>query len=138
MSYRTIKDGIVGILKGIGYSEASAISSYKEVAAQEYDNTFILQCNDGSQESESMTLADRCYDKQTWTLMFAYERSSQNDAVNVEEIQEKKDEIIAKIDNPASWLSFARVMNYDDWKLEMMDNYFIISMTIKVTDVYTY
>jgi hypothetical protein len=58
--------------------------------------------------------------------------------VNVEEIQEKKDEIIAKIDNPASWLSFARVMNYDAWKLEMMDNYFIISMTIKVTDVYTY
>jgi hypothetical protein len=138
MSHRTIKDGVVGIINALGYAEASAIVSYKDVSAQEYNNTFIIQCIDGKQEPDSQTLADRAYDSQTWKLLFAYERSSQNDAINLEEIHVKKDAIIAAIDNPTNWRSFARTMMYDSWELETTDNYFLISLTIKITDVYTY
>lgn len=138
MSHRTIKDGIVAILNAMGYSEASAIVSYKDVSVQEYDNTFILQCLDGKQEPDSMTLADRAYDNQTWKILFAYERSSQNDAVNLEEVHVKKDAVITAIDNPTNWRTFARMLAYDSWELETTDNYFLISLTVKVTDVYTY
>lgn len=138
MSYKTIKDGIVGILNGIGYSEASVIDSYEDASVQEYGNTFIIQCLEGTQESESETLYGRTYDKQKWNLIIAFDRSNNNDAVNRDIIHIKKDAILTAIENHTNWTSFARMMKYDSWKFDMTDNYFLISLAINVTDVYTY
>jgi len=138
MSHKIIKDGIIGILNALGYSEASAIESFEDVSSQEYGSTFIIKCLEGSQETASETLADRAYDNQTWEILFAFDRSSQNDAVNLDIIHTKKDAIITAIDDPTNWVSFARTLRYDSWKLSTTSNYFLISMTLKVVDVYTY
>ena len=138
MSHRIIKNGLIGLLNALGYSEASAIASYEGVSEQEYGNTFILKCVDGTQEDDSLVLYDRVHDKQTWQITFAFDRSSQNDIINLDVIQDKKDLILAAMDKPANWTSFARTMRYDNWKLETLDNYFLITLTLKVVDVYTY
>ena len=138
MSHKIIKDGIIGILNTLGYTEASAIESFEDVSSQEYGSTFIIKCLEGSQEVVSETLADRAYDNQTWEILFAFDRSSQNDAINLDVIHTKKDAIITAIDDPTNWVSFARTLRYDSWKLNTTSNYFLISMTLKVVDVYTY
>lgn len=138
MSHRTIKDGIVGILNAQGYSEASTVESYEDVSAQEYGNTFILSCVSGEQEEASKALYDRAYDNQTWEITFAFDRSSNNDAVNRDVIHSKKDALIAALDKPSNWTSFARMMTYESWDMRLLDSYFLITMTVKVTDVFTY
>jgi hypothetical protein len=139
MSYATVYTGIVGILNSLGYSEASVIDSYSNASVQEYADTFILQCLDGEADNvNSQTLADRVYDVQTWKVLVAFEKSSQSENINMGEIHAKKDLIIAAMDDPTQWQGFVRQIKYKSWALQMLESYFVVAVTIKVTDVYTY
>lgn len=138
MSYQTIKNGIIGIMQGLGYQESAEAWSLVNASASEYGNTFIVKSLSGEITGESEQLADMFYDSQQWEVIIAFEQSSQNASINMDDAQTKKDTILAKIDDPASWLSFAHLLKYKSWKMEETPAYFLLTITINVVDVYTY
>jgi hypothetical protein len=138
MSYQLIKNGIIGIMQGLGYSESNEAWNMENASANEYGNTFILKALGGEISDESEQLADRFYDVQTWEMTIAFEQSSQNESINMDSAQASKDIILSKIDDPASWIGFARMLKYKSWKMEETVAYFLLTVTITVTDVYTY
>lgn len=139
MSYNLVKTGISNLMKSLGYAESSMIESFEGSSDAEISNTFICKCVSGQMDNDvSETLADRFYDKQKWEVMIAFPASSQNDNVNIDEIHEEKDTIIRTLDNPANWTSFATVLKYESWSIEMVENHLILTVTLDVTDVYTY
>jgi len=139
MSYNLVKTGISNLMKSLGYAESSMIESFEGSSDAEISNTFICKCVSGQMDNDvSETLADRFYDKQKWEVMIAFPVSSHNDNVNVDEIHEEKDTIIRTLDNPANWTSFATVLKYESWSIEMVENHLILTVTLDVTDVYTY
>jgi len=139
MSYNLVKVGISNLMKSLGYAESSMIESFEGSSDAEISNTFICKCVSGQIDNDvSETLADRFYDKQKWEVMIAFSASSQNDNVNIDEIHEEKDTIIRTLDNPTNWTSFATVLKYESWSIEMVENHLILTVTLDVTDVYTY
>jgi hypothetical protein len=139
MSYRTIKSCITGILKALGYVEASVVDNFKNASPNEYKIAFIIKSPAGEQIiDDSKESLDRFYDRQSWEIVFARERSSQNDVINYEEIQEDKDAIIAALDKPANWRDYARMLKYKSWKLETLESYFQLTVVLSIVDVYTY
>lgn len=139
MSYNLVKVGISNLMKSLGYAESSMIESFEGSSDAEISNTFICKCVSGQIDNDvSETLADRFYDKQKWEVMIAFSASSQNDNVNIDEIHEEKDMIIRTLDNPTNWTSFATVLKYESWSIEMVENHLILTVTLDVTDVYTY
>jgi len=139
MSYNLVKGGISNLMKSLGYAESSMIESFEGSSDAEISNTFICKCVSGQIDNDvSETLADRFYDKQKWEVMIAFSASSQNDNVNIDEIHEEKDTIIRTLDNPTNWTSFATVLKYESWSIEMVENHLILTVTLDVTDVYTY
>lgn len=138
MSYLIVSAGIAGILKKLGYQESEQAVNFDNASSEEYGNTFILKSMSGATTEESETQADRFYDSQTWQILFAFPKSAQNDKINMDEIQEAKDEILADVDDPANWVSFVRHMKYKSWELEERPNYYLLTVTLTVTDVYTY
>jgi len=86
MSYQTVKDGIAGILKALTYQEGNDIDNFSDASSQEMGNVFIIKCVSGEMKEEvSETLADRFYDSQTWEILIAFPKSSQNDIINQDE-----------------------------------------------------
>ena len=138
MSYQVIKNGIIGIMQGLGYSKSNEAWNMENASANEYGNTFIIKALGGEINDESEQLADRFYDVQTWEMTIAFEQSSQNESINMDSAQASKDIILSKIDDPASWIGFARMLKYKSWKMEETVAYFLLTVTITVTDVYTY
>ena len=136
--YQTVKDGIVGILKGLGYQESNEAWNMENASENEYGNCFILKALSGEVTGNSEQQADRFYDKQTWEVVIAFEQSSQNASINMDAAQVAKDTILAKMDDPASWISFAHMMKYQSWKMEETPTYFSLTITLNVVDVYTY
>ena len=138
MGYQTIKNGIIGIMQGLGYQESNEAWNMQNASANEYGNTFILKALAGEINDTSEQLADRFYDNQTWELTVAFEQSSQNESINLDVAHTAKDAILTKLDDTNSWLSFVRMMKYKTWKMEETVAYFLLTVTISVTDVYTY
>lgn len=138
MSYQTIKDGVIGILQGLGYQESAEAWSMENASANEYGNTFILKCISGEIGDNSEQLADRFYDNQVWEIKIAFEQSGQNESINLDSAHSAKDLILTKLDNPTSWIGFARMMKYRAWSMEETTAYFLLTITINVVDVYTY
>jgi hypothetical protein len=138
MSYQTIRDGIVGIMNKLEYQESTEAWNLENASTNEYGNTFMLSCVSGEVTEDSEQLADRFYDSQTWELKIAFEQSSQNDLINIGDAHSRKDSILTKLDDPSSWVGFARMMKYKSWNIEESPSRFILSITINVVDVYTY
>jgi hypothetical protein len=137
MSYYTIKDGIAALLKALGYSE-SAAENFVEASASDFGNTFILKCISGQLNPEGETLSDRFYDSQKWEIKFAFAKSGQNDTINKDEMHEDKDAILKKLDTPANWEPFVRFLKYQSWTVEELKDYFILTVTLLITDTYIY
>jgi hypothetical protein len=138
MSFQTIKDGIRSILRGLAYQESEQAFNFDNASSAEYRNTFILTCESGEFDPESDSIPGRVYDNQIWEIQIAFEKSSQSDIINLEEIHRAKDALIAALDNTANWLSYARVQRYKSWNLEAKESFYLLTIILGVTDIYTY
>jgi hypothetical protein len=139
MSFDTVKNGIVTRLQGLGYTESLQAVDFKNAPANEYGNCFILKPLSGAMdEVESETMVDRFYDVQEWQVQIAFDKSAQNDIVNRDDLHRKKDLILKDLDNPANWSSFVRILKYKSWEVGEFENYFILTIKLKIVDTYTY
>jgi hypothetical protein len=138
MSYLTVKQGLAGIMNALGFSESEQAFTFGNASAMEYQNTFIIRSTEGSINDDSPTLATRFYDNQVWDIQVAFEKSSQSDIVNLDEIHRVKDSIIAQMDDPDNWRSFVRQVKYKSWKIEEEPSFYLLTVILDVTDVFTY
>lgn len=138
MSYYTVKNGISGILNALGFTESTEAEDFTDASSGEMGNTFIIKSASGELIEENETLSDRFYDKQKWEIKFAFVKSSQNDIINRDEMHEEKDSILRELDDPTNWRSFVRHMKYLTWEVSDLKSYFILTVTLAVTDTYTY
>ena len=63
---------------------------------------------------------------------------SRKNIVDLDELHRSKDTILQKLDNPANWQSFVRMLKYMSWKIEFYNNYFVLIIQLKVVDTITY
>jgi len=139
MSYYTVKNGIVGILNALGLIESTETEDFSEASANESGNAFIIKCASGEMlEPDSETLADRFYDKQKWEVKVLFSKSSQNDIINRDEMHEDKDAILRELDDPTNWRGFVRHLKYSSWEVTENKSNFILTVTLLVSDTYTY
>lgn len=138
MSHSTVSTGIENILKTLGYQESEQATSYENASANEYGNTFILKSISGEVSSPSEDLSDHLLDTQTWQVLFAFGKSAQSDKVNLDEIHAAKDTIIKELDDPTNWRSFVRQLKYKSWTLDENPSYYLLTVTLTVTDTFTY
>jgi hypothetical protein len=136
MAFDTVKDGLVGLLKALGYAESKEAIDFKNASPNEYGNTFILKALSGELSKE--TLVNRIYDIQEWQVQIAFEKSSQDDVICGEIIHRKKDTILPYLDNPANWTSFVRTCKYKSWNVLEFPNYLVLDIRLRIVDTYTY
>ena len=143
MSYKTIKAGLAGILKTLGYQESDEPIMFKNASPREAGVTFIILAEKGElsegPNGNGETISSLFYDQQSWTIQIMLQRSEHNDIINRDEILEAKDSIIREIDDPANWNgSYVRLQKYLSWELEPQENRFIIKIRVKIIDTITY
>jgi len=136
MSYDTIKNGIAARLNGLGYTESSQITDFKNASVNEYGNRYILKCLSGEQTEDN--IIDRLTDIQDWQILVAFARSEQNDVVNFDMALRAKDAIIKDIDKPANWSGICLILKYQKWSLIETPNYFIVDIRLSIKDRLTY
>ena len=135
MSYKTVKDGIIGILNSLGYDESAEAVDFKNAAALTYQSTFILKCLSGEIAEQ---IQNYFYDDQEWQVQIAFERNSQNDLVSRDRMQAAKDAVLVALDDPDSWESFVHFMKYVKWSMVEAPNYYVLDIRLQVKDRYTY
>jgi len=139
MAYDTVKTGIANLLKGLAYQESDEAFDFTDASSNEYGNTFILNCLSGvMDEEDSETIVDRFYDIQDWQIQIAFDKSANTDIINRDDLHRKKDIILKKLDKPTNWSSFVRVLKYNAWNLQETDNYFLLTINLKIVDQYIY
>ncbi len=139
MSFDTVKNGIAGLLKGLGYAESQEAWDFENVSSNEYGNTFILNCLSGEMDDAiSRTLIDRFYDVQEWQIQIAFAKSAQNEVINRDNLHRKKDAILPVLDNPSNWRGYCQMLEYKSWNIQETENYFLLTIKLKVVDKYTY
>ncbi len=136
MAYDTIKAGINGILGTLGLMPSSVSFDFANAPALEYGHRFILNPIKGEQRQE--TLVDRLYDAQQWTISVAFDRNANNDLTSLDELHRAKDNIIREIDDPANWTSFVDMMVYKSWEVQAYADYYVLIITLDITERYTY
>lgn len=137
MSYTTVKDGLCGLLTALGYAE-SGEDSFATASNQEFANTFILSCISGTAETNSHNLADRLYDYQTWRITIAFSKSKQNDQIVHDDLNKRREEIQKTFDNPANWVGFARMIQYSSWAVEVVKDYYVLTIEFLIQDTITH
>lgn len=135
-NYETVKAGISGLLGGLGYAESSQAVDFANASAREYENRYILKCISG--ENQEDTIIDRFYDAQDWEVQIAFGRSANNDIVQYDAAHRAKDALLKVLDKPANWVSFVAIMKYKSWEIIDTDNYYVLSIRLSITDIYTY
>ena len=139
MAYDTVKTGIANLLKGLAYQESDEAFDFTDASSNEYGNTFILNCLSGvMDEEDSETIVDRFYDIQDWQIQIAFDKSANTDVINRDDLHRKKDTILKTLDKPTNWSSFVRVLKYNAWNLQETDNYFLLTINLKIVDQYIY
>lgn len=138
MTYDTLRNGIVGRLTALGLAESNEVFNFKDASSSEYGNTFILRSLSGKLNEESDDINRRFDDAQDWEIQVAFERSSQNDLVQRDIANRKREEIIKDLDNPTNTMSFVKTLRYSDWSIEELDNYFLLKINLRVVDRLTY
>lgn len=139
MSYKTVKNGITGLLKGLGLQESSYTTSFEDAPANSYESTFIITALSGRLEEVSAeTLVDRFYDDQEWTVQVAFQKGGNNQVFNLDRINTKRDEILNELDNSNNWRSFVRILKYKSWDIEDKESYFLLNIKLRVIDTVIY
>jgi hypothetical protein len=135
MGYDTIRNGIINRIQAKGLTLCSKVSTYDGVSSHEFGHTFILRVLDGELlDDGSDTLATHYYDYQTWEIQIAVERSEQNEAVNMDELQRMREDLQEDLANPTNFSSFARNIRIKRWKMDETDAYFVIKIDLNITD----
>lgn len=138
-NYDTVKTGIVALLGTLGYQEADQVDNFENASEHEYGNKFILTPQAGEMDDEnSETIIDRFYDIQSWQIQIAFERSSNTDIINRDNLHRSKDALLKKLDKPANWSSFVRILKYRSWEVQNFQNYFVLVVNLKIVDTYVY
>ena len=137
MSYKTVKDGIVARLLGLGLAESAEIFDFSDASSQEYGNTFILKAVEGELDEDTDDINTKFDDAQDWEIHIAFPRSAHNDAVERDQAHEKREDIIQDLDNTTN-TTFVKSLRYSNWLIEEFDNYFLVKITIRVVDRLTY
>lgn len=139
MSFDTVKNGIVGILKTNAYIESQEVVDFENASVNEYGNTFILKCLSGEMDDlRSETLNKGFDDYQKWQVQVAFERSAQSDIANYDDVHRKKDILLRELDDPLNWESYVRIQKYKTWNVQEFKNYFVLTIELKIIDTYTY
>lgn len=136
MAFDTVKAGIAARLNGLGFVESSQSTDFKNAPVNEYGNKYILKSLSG--ENIQNTIIDRFYDKQDWQILIAFERSEQNDIVQLDKMLRAKDAIIKDLDKPANWSSFVKELFYDTWSFTATPNYYVLEIRLKIIDLCIY
>jgi len=139
MSFDLVKNRLVRTLGDLGYAESTMPFNFEEAPTNEYNNTFIVKAVSGeNDEDNSETLSNRFYDIQKWQILVAFAKSQHNDIANRDDLHRKKDLIINEIDDPTNWVSNVRIQKYISWEVEEMEDYYLLTITLKVIDTYIY
>lgn len=138
MSYRTVKDGLVSLLGSIRLTESKEAFDFEGASSREYNNTFILLCDKGENDEEvSESIASRIYDIQEWVVQVAFSKSSPSDIVSRDIMLTKKDEMINVFDKPSN-NTFTKLLKYKSWEISDLENYFLLTMKLKIIDTIVY
>lgn len=139
MTYDLVKERLVRTMGDLGYTESSKPFVFSSASANEFDRTFIVKAVSGeNDEDNSETLSNRFYDIQKWQILLAFAKSELNDIINRDDLHRKKDSIINEIDDPTNWVSNVRIQKYISWEVEELENYYLLTIGIKVIDTYIY
>ena len=138
MTYMTVRAGLSGILNAQGFSESSQTEDFKDAPDSEYENTFILRCEDGEADEDNEQQAAFLYDNQSWTVQIAFGQSSQSGGEQMNAIQRKKDTLLTELDDPANWRSFCTLLRYRSWSIDEQGAVIVLKIKLKVKDALTY
>lgn len=142
MSYDLVKEGITGLLRGLGFSESAQTFEFKDASSNEYGNTFIFDPRSGVLDEgdsfNSETIVDKFYDTQIWVVSFAFQRSSGRDKVTKDEMHRHRETIIKTLDNPDNYVSYVALQKYQTWEVEDFESYFVLNIALKISDKQTY
>lgn len=141
MSYDGIKNNLVQQLGELGYRESNQSFDVENMAINEFGNTFILKIVSAEQDEDSQRINSVLYDNQQWLLQIAFQKSEHNDNIVKDEMYRGIEDLIKKIDNPDEWENItngATNQKYQNWEVESLDNYYLLSVFINIQDRYTY
>lgn len=139
MGYKTVYDGLAGILQGLAMFESTQGFNFENAPESEYGKAFILKETSGEQETtQSPELINKFHDLQIWQILIAYDNDHKRAKAEKIKMGLKRDDILAAIDNPTNWTSFARKVKYLSWEIEEFDNYNQIIITLEVLDTITH
>jgi hypothetical protein len=138
MSFDTIKAGLVARLNGLGYQESQFLDM-EASPSSERGNTFIIRPVSGqNDEDTSETLSSLVYDIEKWIIEIAFDKSSESQLANSDEVQRKREAIIKDLDNPANWGSYARIQKFKTWDVQDKASYFLLTVELKIIDTVFY
>lgn len=137
MSYQTIKDGISLRLKGLGLAPSKETFDYIDAPASEYDHTFIVFKPTSERSEVNHTISDRYRDKQVWMVKVAFKKSRNNNTSQLDTAERKAEAIKKDLDNPAN-TSFCLMCQYLDATTEELEDYFLVTVNLLITDQVTY
>jgi hypothetical protein len=138
MSYDLINNGISNLMQSLGL-QSSKYATLDGVPSSEFGNVFLIAAKSGlNNEKSSETLSDRVYDVQTWEIQIPFQRSNENQQINYDEINRKRDLIIKTLDNPANWESYVRTQKFIDWNVEEKKSYYLLTIRLKIVDTVIY
>ena len=135
MSYDTVKNGITDLIKSLGYQESNTGFDFEDASSSEYENTFIIIARSGKlEEVKDETLMDRIYDEQDWEIQIAMPRAGNNEVINQDQLNRKREALINKLDNSNNWKTFVRLLKYRDWEIVERDSYILLILRLKIID----
>lgn len=138
MSYQVVRNGIVGILNAQGLTESLETGNFKDASDAEYENTFILNCEEGESTPEDEQQSAFLYDNQKWTVQVAFALSGESGNEQRDSIHRKRDTLLTELDDPANWRTFCTLLRYRSWKIEEKESYFVLTIELRVKDALTY
>lgn len=138
VGFDTIKNQLVTRLGALGYKE-SAYLNMEDSPTTERGNTFIVRPMSGeNDEDTSETLSSLFYDIEKWKIEIAFDKSSQDQVINSDELQRERELIIKDLDNPTNWANCARIQKYKTWDVQDKASYFLLTIELKIIDTITY
>lgn len=138
MSFDTIKAGLINRLRVLGYQE-SAYVDMENSPTSERGNTFIVRPMSGeNDENTSETLSALVYDIQKWKIEIAFEKSSEDQITNSDQVQRQREAIITDLDNPANWSGYARIQKFKTWDVQDKASYYLLTIELKIIDTIFY
>ncbi|MBW2624552.1 MAG: hypothetical protein JRD68_16715 [Deltaproteobacteria bacterium] len=86
----------------------------------------------------SKEIINKFHDTQTWQIQIGFNREEAADPANRILMHMKKDSILAKIDKPANWEGFVRMLTYKEWEVVEFENYVVLQINLEILDTITH